>query len=270
MSPCPSRPTRVLVTALAAGALLVTAACSDGDGGDGPAAQEPQEGGRTPVGTATPALTRTQAETALITEAFLEDDWTQVDDADTWRDSLLVGTVDAAAFVSGKTDAADECQRLIDGLYKEDLLGEPSGASALTGFTEGDSRLLYQVAAYDPDDLDKSLSWLKDLPDTCDQFTVTGSGGDRTVQVVEASLPKEGDARQGMTVTVQGTSDGAPVTLTLDVAAVRVGPNAIIVTNGGVDGAGHGSTEDAAQYGTQRLKDVLAGKSPAPSPSQIE
>ncbi|MFI6034450.1 hypothetical protein ACIBBD_09840 [Streptomyces sp. NPDC051315] len=279
-----------MAAALATGALLATQACSGGEGGtatdaDTAAASAAQQ----PLGqrlfaerplarqtvtpptspSASPALTEDRARTALITEADLEDDWTQVKNAETWQDSLLIGQVDAAAFLTGKTGAAD-CQRLLDALYDDTLLGRPSGASALTGFQEGQSRLLYQVAAYERADLDKSLDWLESLPETCDQFTVTGgSGGQRTVQVVEASLPEEGDVRQGLTVTVKGTTDGAPVTLTLDVAAVRVGTDAITVTNGGLAGADHDSTVTAVQQGTQRLKDVLAGRTPTASPGRL-
>ncbi|BFO18659.1 hypothetical protein SHKM778_50470 [Streptomyces sp. KM77-8] len=140
----------------------------------------------------------------------MEGNWTQADKPQEWRDSLLVGQVDVAAFLSGKSDAS-ECQQLIDSLYDETLLGNPSGASALNGFEQGDSRLLYQVAAYQQADLDKSMKSLRSLPDTCDQFTVTGGdNGDRTVQVVEMALPEEGDARQGMTVTVKGESGVSP------------------------------------------------------------
>ncbi|MGW0581978.1 hypothetical protein ACWD25_39970 [Streptomyces sp. NPDC002920] len=266
------RPARVLAAALALGTLIATAACSDGDDSassdSGVAASPVAE--RTVAAAATPSapasLTPASAKTALVTEGDLEDDWNQVDNASTWHDSLLVGKVDTADFLSAKTQAAD-CQRLLDSLYDDTLLGKPSGASALTGFEEGDSRLLYQVAAYQKDSLDKSFGWLGSLTDECDQFSATASdGSQRTVQVVEASLPKSGDAREGLTVTVQGTADGDPVTLTLDVAAVRVGTDAITVTNGGPDGVDHDSTKTAVQLGTQRLQDVQAGRTPAPEP----
>ena len=272
MSPRPSRrPVRPLASALAAGTLLAVAACSDGDGGDMGASDVVASPVARQTGTtsSSPDLTQQGARTALVTEGDLEDDWNQVDDAATWRDSLLIGTVDTADFLTGKTAAAD-CQRLLDSLYDEDLLGKPSGASALTGFEEGDARLLYQVAAYRKDDLDDSLDWLESLPSKCDQFSVTGDGGARTVQVVQASLPAEGDARQGLTVTVKGTADGSPVTLTLDVAAVRAGDDAITVTNGGLDGADHDSTEQAVKRGTLRLEDVLAGMTPDAEHSDIE
>ncbi|MER6110573.1 hypothetical protein [Streptomyces hirsutus] len=274
-----SLPVRVLATALTTGALLLTAACSDGDGGsaaESETASTPATQTTTTSPTTTPSasptsdLTEAGARNALITEADIEDYWDQVENPQKWRDSLLIGEVDAAAFLSGKSEAAD-CQRLINSLYDETLLGRPSGASALTGFEEGDSRLLYQVAAYQKDDLDDAMKWMKSLPETCDQFTLTGGdGGKRTVQVVEASLPEEGEARQGLTVTVKGTSSGDPVTLTLDVAAVRIGTDAITVTNGGLDGANHDTTEAAVGQGTPRLEEVLAGRTPQATPTGVE
>ncbi|WP_327187800.1 hypothetical protein [Streptomyces sp. NBC_01334] len=264
----------MLAVALAVGTLLATAACSD-DGDDSASTDSStatsSAGQRT--ATASPSitpLTSAGAQTALITAGDLEDNWTQVKTAAGWRNRMLIGTVDAAQFLTGKTQAAD-CQRLLDGLYDEDLLGPPPGPSALTGFTEGNSRLLYQVAAYQPASLDQSFDWLKTLPTACDQFNAVGSDGStRTVQVVEASLPKSGDDRQGLTVTVAGPSGGTPVTLTMDVAVVRVGEDAITVTNGGTDGADHDSTEDAVSHGTTRLKDVREGRTPAPEPSEFD
>ncbi|MGV9944352.1 hypothetical protein [Streptomyces sp. NPDC003401] len=215
-------------------------------------------------------LSETGARNALITAADIEDNWVQVKNPQSWSDKLLIGQVDAAQFVTGKSDVAD-CQRLVDALYDETLLGTPSGASALNGFEEGDSRLLYQVAAYQQSTLDKSMDWLKQLPQTCDQFTLTGGdSGNRTVQVVEASLPDEGDARQGLTVTMKGTSNGDPVTLTLDVAVVRVGNDAITITNGGLDGADKDTTKAAVEQGTKRLEEVLAGRTPTPTPSNLD
>ncbi|BFO18660.1 hypothetical protein SHKM778_50480 [Streptomyces sp. KM77-8] len=60
------------------------------------------------------------------------------------------------------------------------------------------------------------------------------------------------------------------MTLTLDVAVVQVGADAITVTNGGLAGADHDATKAAVQQGTPRLKDVLAGGTPTPTPSGIE
>ncbi|MCI3270527.1 hypothetical protein [Streptomyces cylindrosporus] len=259
---------RALACVLSASALLTVAACSDDGGsaaGSGLAASPLAEESTAPA-----RLTEAGARAALITAADIEDDWTQVKDAATWRDSLLVGRVDVADFLTAKTNAAD-CQKLLDSLYGEELLGKPSGASALTGFEEGESRLLYQVAAYQRAGLDRSLAWLKSLPVTCDEFTATDAkGGRRTVQVIDSPLPDEGDARQGLRVTVQGTVDGSATTLTLNVAAVRVGDDAITVTAGGLDGGEEDSTERAVRQGTQRLEDVLAGKTPTANPGQFD
>ncbi|MFE9444442.1 hypothetical protein ACFYO2_36920 [Streptomyces sp. NPDC006602] len=281
MTPRPSRPVRVLTSALAAGALLTAAACSDDNGADGGG-----DGGATaadvaasPLAAKSPTtspsgrLTAAGARAALVTEADLEDNWSQVEGAASWRDRLLIGKVDVADFLTAKTEAANaaDCQKLLDALYGDDLLGKPSGASALRGFEEEDSRLLHQVAAYDKAALDDSLTWLKSLPTKCDQFTATdSSGARRTVQVTETSVPEVGDARQGLHVTVQGTAADAPATLTLDVAAVRVGTDAITVTAGGLDGGEADSVERAVEQGTQRLKDVTAGRTPAADPGEID
>ncbi|WP_329262260.1 hypothetical protein OG223_45070 [Streptomyces sp. NBC_01478] len=283
-----SRAVRALASALAAGTLLTCAACSGGgDGTDGdsasevaasPLAAEPRiasprtDRAASPRAekSAAPVLTPAGAKTALITEADLEDNWTQVKDAATWGDQLIVGKVDVADFLTAKTNAAD-CQKLLDALYDDDLLGKPSGASALTGFEESNSRLLYQVAAYDRARLGASLNWLKTLPVKCDQFTATDSkGGRRTVQVIESPVPSVGDARQGLQVTVTGTSGSEPTTLTVELAVVRVGTDAITVTSGGLDGTEADTTETAVRQGTARLKDVLAGRTPAAQPGDVD
>ncbi|CAM5596139.1 MULTISPECIES: hypothetical protein [Streptomyces] len=272
---------RVLSTALTAGTLLATAACAQDGGREtgasgvsaSPAAARQQTESPTgsPTGSPSGTLSESGAETALITAADIEDDWTQVKDteAENWHDSLLIGKVDVSDFVSAKTQAAD-CQRLMDSLFGDDLLGRPSGANALRGFTQDDSRLLYQVAAYDRTDVQDSLDWMAGLPQECDQFTMTENGEERTVQVTGTDVPSVGDAREAVRVSVRGPVDGTDATLTLDVAAVRVGDNAITVTAGGLDGDEHDSVESAVKLGTQRLQDVLAGKSPAASPSQFD
>ncbi|KUL74141.1 MULTISPECIES: hypothetical protein [unclassified Streptomyces] len=272
---------RVLSTALTAGTLLATAACAQDGGREtgasgvsaSPAAARQQTESPTgsPTGSPSGTLSESGAETALITAADIEDDWTQVKDteAENWHDGLLIGKVDVSDFVSAKADAAD-CQRLMDSLFDDDLLGKPSGANALRGFTQDDSRLLYQVAAYDRTDVQDSLDWMAGLPQECDQFTMTENGEERTVQVTESDLPTVGDAREGVRVSVRGPVDGTEATLTLSVAAVRVGDNAITVTAGGLDDDEDDSVESAVKLGTQRLQDVLAGKSPAASPSQFD
>jgi hypothetical protein len=277
MTARPPFPVRFLSSALAAGALLTASACADDDGGSQAAdasASPVTERSAAALAAKSPSvsgsLTEAGARAALVTEGDLEDDWTKVSDAASWRDKLLVGKVDLADFLTAKTEAAD-CQRLLDGLYGEDLLGKPAGTSALEGFEQDDSRLLYQVASYDRAALDASLNWLKSLPSTCDEFTATDSaGGKRTVQVTGASVPKEGDARQGLHVTVQGTAADAPATLTLDIAVVRVGDDAITVTAGGLNGGEDESVEQAVRQGTQRLEDVRAGRTPSAEPGEVD
>ncbi|AZM74256.1 hypothetical protein D1J63_04300 [Streptomyces sp. KPB2] len=290
MSRRPSHPVRLLASALAAGALLTTAACSDGTGSQSASDTAAEQAGvaernaakQTPSGSPTSSptgspsaspgtLTEAGAKAALLTEADLEDDWNQVQDADKWRDRLLVGEVDVAAFLTAKTDADADCQQLLDGLYRDNLLGEPSGPSALTGFEQGDSRLLEQVAGYDRAGLDDRMKWLDSLPQTCDEFTATDSDGNkRTVQVTEASVPDVGDAREGVHVTVQGSADATPVTLTLDIAAVRVGTSALTVTAGGLDGGQASSVERGVRQGTERLQTVLDGGTPSPQPTNLD
>ncbi|MCX4809140.1 hypothetical protein OG601_00690 [Streptomyces sp. NBC_01239] len=279
----PSRPARVLASALAVGTLLTCAACSgeskdDGGGGRGDSAADvaasPLAAESTVAsprgGKSAGVLTPSGAKAALITEADIEDNWTQVKDAASWGDKLLIGKVDVAALLTAKTNAAD-CQKLLDALYDDTLLGKPSGASALTGFEQNESRLLYQVAAYDRAELGTSLNWLKTLPVKCDQFTATDSkGGHRTVQVIEDPVPSVGDARQGLQVTVTGTSGTQPVTLTLQLAVVRVGTDAITVTSGGLRGTETDTTKAAVQQGTANLKDVLAGRTPAAQPGNLD
>ncbi|MFE7974884.1 hypothetical protein [Streptomyces shenzhenensis] len=274
----PSRPVRVLASVLAAGSLLAAGACSDAGGASDTVSTSPVPEGsgtspaaeRPPAASAAPALTRAGAKAALITSADLEGDWTQANDAASWRDKLLLGKVDIAAFRKARAAAAD-CQKLLDGLYSDSLLGRTPGASALTGFADPQARLLYQVGDYGQDSLTKSLDWFRSLPQKCDQFTATGSdGGKRTVQVVAAPVPTAGDDRAGLTVTVKGTADGQPATLTTDVAALRVGAAGATVSNGGLSGVDHTSTEAAVRAGAQRLKDVLAGKTPAPNPSEFD
>jgi hypothetical protein len=266
--------------------LLSTAACSNG-GGDGggsgrtdssasPASASPVPA--SPVaeesGSASPSpspsvreLTKAEAQSALITNSDLGSQWDESKGVAAWHDTLLKSKVDEADFVTDKANAK-QCQKLLDGLYSENLLGKPQGASAVTGFddSDNDAQMRYEVASYGKSSLDTQLKWLKTLPDICDQFTaVDGNGDKQTVQVVSTHLPDVGDARQGLQVTMSGKLEGDPETLTLDFAAVRVGDSALSLTNGGLSGTEHQSTEQAVQAGTNRLKDVLTGKSPAPT-----
>ncbi|MER5469368.1 hypothetical protein [Streptomyces sp. NPDC002685] len=278
-----NRPSCLIASALSAGMLLSTAACSSGtgDGGDSgrtdvsaspsaspvsasPVAEEPRAASPSP---SVRTLTKDEAHTALITNSDLGSQWDESKGVAAWHDALLKSTVDPADFITDKANA-EQCQKLLDGLYAEDLLGKPEGASAVTGFddSDNDAQMRYEVASYGKSALDAQLKWLKTLPDTCDQFTAVNGKGDRqTVQVISTDLPDVGDARQGLRVTMSGKLEGDPETLTLDFATVRVGDSALSLTNGGLDGTEHDSTEQAVEAGTKRLKDVLAGKSPAPT-----
>jgi hypothetical protein len=227
-----------LAPALVAAALLTSAGCSGGEGagaagdaasGSAMAARAPSP---SPSVTVAHTLTEAQAKSALVTAADLGDDWTPTRGAATWRDALLKGTADVA-----------DCQRLLDGLYAENLLGRPAGARAVTGFdhpddpdrpddldntddtdgTDGSAdtdgtdgtdgtadevQLRYQVGAYDRSALDASLAWVKAVPTTCGQFTATNAkGGQFTVRAVAAPLPGLGDAREGLRVTVNDDNE---------------------------------------------------------------
>ncbi|WP_329322120.1 MULTISPECIES: hypothetical protein [unclassified Streptomyces] len=264
----PSPGPRLLVCALTVGVLWSAAACSNSGGADGgtvhgsPLAE-------VSAGASAGTLTVDQARAALITNADLPSQWTGTSGAATWRDGLLKSKVDASGFGTDKNAAAD-CQKLLDGLYAEELLGPAKGTKAVTGFddTDNQAQMHYQVAEYGETELHTRLAWVATLPQKCAAFTaVDGQGGRQNVQVVSARLPDEGDARQGLQVTMNGQLDGEPSTLTLDVAAVRVGGSALFLTNGGLNGAESDSTAQAVQQGTPRLQQVLEGKTPAASPT---
>ncbi|MGW3647571.1 hypothetical protein [Streptomyces sp. NPDC000878] len=251
------RAVRLLASALGMGTLLTMAACMhDGDGGAGdtterrqarPAAASPD----TPApiakaATAPPALTDVQAQSALLTDADLGAPWTRTEGAALWRDALLKATTDNA-----------DCGRLLDAVYTEELLGEPAGARAVAGFDDYDEggQLRYQVTAAHRADVDKGLAWLKTMPQKCARFTATGPRGNRQeVRVTEVGLPEAGEARQGLRLSTRGELDGAPATLTLDLAAVRVGDDAILVTNGGLAEPRTEYTVHALQVGAERLR----------------
>ncbi|MFF1447770.1 hypothetical protein ACFVYF_06400 [Streptomyces sp. NPDC058274] len=261
-----NRRPRVLATALAAGTLLTSAAaCSGGGGGGGrgagdavasasPAARQAPSAPAS-ASAAPAALTEAQAGAAMVTAGDLGPRWAPSEGAATWHDAVLKARADRP-----------DCQRLLDGLYEDDLLGEPSGARVVTGFDDGESggQLRYEVAAYGRPQLDAGITWLQTMPVKCGQFTATNAKGTRwAVQVVDSSLPELGDARQGLRMMMTGDLEGAPATLTLDIASVRVGDSALTLTDGGLEGADDESTRLASQLGTQRLKDVAAGKTPA-------
>ncbi|WP_330289286.1 hypothetical protein [Streptomyces sp. NBC_00576] len=252
------RAVRLLASTLGTVTLLATAACmNDGAGSTrdtserrqarsaasptSPAAQRASASPSAPA-----ALTDDQARGALLTNDDLGAPWGPTEGAALWRDALLKATADNA-----------DCGRLLDAVYTEELLGEPSGARAVAGFDDYDEggQLRYQVHAAHHADVDKRLAWLRTMPQKCARFTAVGPGGARQeVHVTEVGLPKAGDARQGLRLSTRGELDGAPATLTLDLAAVRVGDDAIVLTNGGLTEPRTEDTVRAIQVGADRLK----------------
>jgi hypothetical protein len=235
-------------------ALLATAACSVQD------EPRPRWFSPSPTGTgASPAverpagsgagLTEAQAQAALITNADLGEPWGPTRGASTWRDGLLKATTEDG-----------DCQRLLDTLYTEELFGTPAGPRATASFddAETDAQVRYQVAAHPPADVDRTLAWLKSLPGRCGEFTAaTTRGGVQTVQVSDMPLPPVGDARQALRVTLAGeTEDGELTYLTMDLAAVRVGEEAITLTNAGLDEVYEEVTQQTVELGAQRLTEI--------------
>lgn len=196
-----------------------------------------------------PALTPAQAQAALITDTDLGEPWTMTEGAATWRDGLLKATANAP-----------DCQRLLDALYTEEFFGADAQVRARTGLddTWNDAQLHHQVVADRPADVDRTLTWLKTLPKKCGRFTAaTVTGAVQNAEVTEAPLPEIGDTRQALRLTLNGESaDGEETTLTLDLAAVRVGDDTIVLTNGGLGDVYAEITQAVAELGAKRLTDV--------------
>ncbi|MGW2644209.1 hypothetical protein ACWC2T_04645 [Streptomyces sp. NPDC001393] len=192
-------------------------------------------------------LTDAQAQAALLNENDLGAPWTATRGAATWRDQLLKATTSAGA-----------CQRLLDALYADELLGGPARVAVGLDDTDDNAQLRYQIAARRPSDVDAALAWLKTMPADCARFTATTQTDiTEDVQVSDAPLPQVGDARQGLRVTVAATDrDGRHALLTLDVAAVKVGPDAFALTNGGLGDVPNNATQAAVQIGALRLADI--------------
>lgn len=199
--------------------------------------------------TATPAaLTEAQARDALITDTDLGAPWVPTRGAATWRDGLLKAKA-----------SSGECQRFLDALYADELLGAPG--RAVTGLDDADTeaQLRYQVSGSSATEVDRALAWLRTMPQTCGRFTATTVHDTvLDVQVSDAPLPEAGDVRQGLHVTLTDWSaeGGEPLVLTLDVAAVRVGMDAFTFTNGGMGDVRNDATQAAVQLGVQRLTAV--------------
>ncbi|MFJ3896237.1 hypothetical protein [Streptomyces sp. NPDC090083] len=247
-------PARVLLTAILATGTLTTAGCAnEAILHKVTTAPSPSAVRTTPAAHASPAaapvLTPAQAQSALITDADLGAPWTPTQGTATWRDTLL----------KAKTDIPD-CQRLLDALYADELLGTPATTQAVTTLDDpdDDAQLRYQVAAFPQADVNRTLNWLRTLPQKCATFTATTTrSGVQTIQVTEATLPEVGDAREALRLTLTGTTpEGDRSTLTLDTAAVRIGDDTITLTNGGLGTVPTDATQLAIQTGTQRLTDV--------------
>ncbi|MDT0573568.1 hypothetical protein RM704_40060 [Streptomyces sp. DSM 3412] len=249
------RPYRVLARVVALGMLAGAAACVVDDPGHPrgfPEAASVDEttASASPTAPATPALTDARARSALLRQDDLGDAWSGTQGAATWRDGLL----------KGRTDRP-ECQALLDAVYAEDVLGEPKGGTAVTGFDDYEygAQLRYQVGAYDKADVDARLRRLGQLIGTCEEFTITGvQGREYGAEVTPVELPGDlGDARQGLRLIVSGDVEGEDSALTLDLATVRVGDTAALLTHGGLYGIDDTATTEAAQAGIKRLQALL-------------
>ena len=247
-------PARVLLAVILAAGTLTTAGCAnEAILHKVTTAPSPSAVRTTPAAHASPAaapvLTPAQAQSALITDADLGAPWTPTQGTATWRDTLL----------KAKT-AVPDCQRLLDALYADELLGTPASTQAVTTLddTDDEAQLRYQVAAFKPADVNHTLDWLRTLPQKCATFTATTTrSGTQTVTVTEATLPNAGDTREGLHLTLTGTTpEGDQSTLTLDTAAVRIGDDTITITNGGLGNVPADATQRALEIGAQRLTDV--------------
>jgi hypothetical protein len=243
-------PARVLpAPVLAALALLTAAACTSGQSGRAAeAAASPSTPTARPAAPVsvppTAALTQEQAQEALLTEADLGPAWAPTQGAAIWRDGVL----------KARTEVPD-CQSLLDALYADEPLGAPTGAHAVAAFDDGDdeAQLRHQVFALRAADVDRALAWLGTLPQTCARFTATTvRSGVQDVQVTDLALPDVGDARQGLRVTFTGDL----ATLTLDVAAVRLGDDAITLTAGALGTPPEDTVTESLLLSTDRLTTV--------------
>ncbi|MFI9601669.1 hypothetical protein ACIHCX_17695 [Streptomyces sp. NPDC052043] len=242
-------PARVLAAfALCAAALLTEAACTAGQSGrvvhvPAPVDTRPHD----PAGTLTPD----QARAALLTEADLGTAWAPTGGAATWRDSILKAQADTS-----------ECGRLLDALYTEEPFGAPSGAHAVAAYDDGydEAQLRHQVLALHAAAVDRTLAWLRTMPRTCADFTARSTNyDDLYVRVADLALPDVGDARQGLrlTLTAESYEQDTYTTLTVDLATVRVGDDAIVLTTGALGGTpSKDGTALAVQRGVDRLTAV--------------
>ncbi|MGW2128917.1 hypothetical protein [Streptomyces coelicoflavus] len=264
--PSPARATRPLLGAALSAVLALTATACDTAGGRAPGrptgttpptARSPAAfpspalpSSALPPSALPPVLTRGQARAALITAADLGEAWEPTRGAATWRDEVLKATAE-------RTRRGD-CRRLLDILYTEDLFGggattAPRATAALDD-PDGGAQLHYRITSYRAADLDSTLAWLGTLPDTCGRFEADAGGTGRDVRVTALTPPEAGDAGRGLRVTVSGTRPGE--VLTVDLVAVRVGDDALSLTNGTLGEPADDATLTAVEVGTRRLTEV--------------
>ncbi|GGV72481.1 MULTISPECIES: hypothetical protein [Streptomyces] len=215
------------VAALCAVLLASVTACSSGAQGRtaDASASVARATPAVPASPAPKALTAVQAEAALLTEDDMGEPWQPTRGAATWHDGVLKAKADTPA-----------CQRLLDALYADEPLGSPQGTQAVAAFddVDGAAQLRHRVLSPRPADVDRSLTWMRSMADDCARFTATTTRhGEQSVQVREVALPEVGDARQGLRIVFTGPDAyDDPPTLTLDVAAVRVGTDAFTLSTG--------------------------------------
>ncbi|MFF4692572.1 hypothetical protein [Streptomyces sp. NPDC001307] len=258
------------VAALAVGASLFAAACA-GAGQERQSAESGQKG--RPAGSPAPAvsLTSRQARHALLTEAYLGSQWTEVKDSGDRRDGLLRGTVNAQDWLTHAEDAT-VCQQLLDRLSGDRILGAPlAGTQAVAVFDADDgNRMRYAVGTYPAGELRATRRWFGTLPQTCGVFTATRpDGSTEDVRVTSLPVPRSEGTRQALSVVAKGTTKGVPFTVSLDVALVTSGDSAVSVLNGGLADASHLTTGLAVRLGAPRLATVLAGGTPPAQPAGL-
>ncbi|WP_159325017.1 hypothetical protein [Streptomyces tendae] len=257
----------LLAAALAAVLALAASACVGGgrgtEGPVGPVTPTAQSPAVLPSAELPPVLTRGQARAALVGADDLGEAWEPTRGAATWRDELLKATAERP-----------DCRRLLDVLYTEELFGTGAAtaprATAALDDVDGGAQLHYRVTSYRAADLDRTLAWLGTLPDTCGRFEARDAHGTaRDVRVTGLTLPEAGDARRGLRVTVGDTAsddgedlradtrtDTAGGVLTVDLVAVRVGDDAISLTNGTLGTPADDATRISVEVGADRLTEA--------------